>query len=46
MQEGSLCATVIQLDPIKLIGYVPETEVNKVEVGALAGAELATGRQV
>lgn len=46
MQPGSLCATVIQLDPIKLVGYVPETEVNRVEVGALAGAKLASGRQV
>ncbi len=46
MQPGSLCATVIQLDPIKLIGYVPETEVGRVNVGALAGAELASGRQV
>lgn len=46
MQPGSLCATVIQLDPIKLIGYVPETEVEKVSVGARAGALLATGRRV
>ncbi len=46
MQPGSLCATVIQLDPIKLVGYVPEAEVDRVRVGALAGAELATGTQV
>jgi len=46
MQPGSLCATVIQLDPIKLVGFVPETEVERVTIGALAGAELATGRQV
>jgi len=46
MQPGSLCATVIQLNPIKLVGYVPETEVNRVRVGALAGAELATGKRV
>ncbi len=46
MQPGSLCATVIQLDPIKLVGFVPETEVHRVEVGALAGAELASGRRV
>lgn len=46
MQPGSLCATVIQLDPIKLVGYVPETEVARIEVGARAGAELATGRRV
>lgn len=46
MQPGSLCATVIQLDPINLVGFVPETAVERVEVGALAGAELATGKQV
>lgn len=46
MQPGSLCATIIQLNPIKVVGYVPETAVNRVQVGALAGAELATGIQV
>ncbi len=46
LQPGGLCATVIQLDPIKLVGYVPETEVNRVQVGALAGAELASGTRV
>jgi multidrug efflux system membrane fusion protein len=46
MQPGALCATIIQLDPIKLVAYVPETEVARVELGALAGAELAEGRDV
>lgn len=46
MQPGSLCATVIQLDPIKLVGFVPETEVNRVLVGAPAAATLVTGRQL
>lgn len=46
MQPGSLCATVLQLDPIKVVGFVPETEVNRIEVGARAGAELATGQRV
>ncbi len=46
MQPGSLCATIIQLDPIKLVGYVPETEVNRVKVGAIAGADLADGQRV
>ncbi len=46
LQPGSPCATVIQLDPIKLVGFAPETEVNKITVGAMAGARLATGRQV
>lgn len=45
MQTGSLCATVIQLDTIKLVGFVPETQVNRITLGAPAGAELATGRR-
>ena len=46
LQPGALCATVIQLDPIKLVGFVPETEVDRVVVGAQAGAELVSGRRV
>lgn len=46
MQPGTLCATVIQLNPIKVVGFVPETEVNRVTVGSLAGARLATGLEV
>lgn len=46
MQPGSLCATVIQLDPIKLVGFVPETSVNRITVGAPAQAQLVTGLQV
>lgn len=46
LMAGGLCAQIIQLDPIKVVGYVPETEVNRVQVGAMAGAELASGRKV
>ncbi len=46
MQAGSLCATVIQLDEIKLVGFVPEADVDRVEIGALANAKLATGADV
>jgi multidrug efflux system membrane fusion protein len=46
LQPGALCATIIQLDPIKMVGFVPEADVDKVEVGALAGARLASGREV
>lgn len=45
LQPGALCATVIQLNPIKLVGFVPETEVNRVTLGAQAGARLAAGGQ-
>ncbi|TDK50451.1 efflux RND transporter periplasmic adaptor subunit [Antarcticimicrobium luteum] len=46
LQPGGLCAEVIQLDPIKVVGYVPETEVARVTPDAQAGARLATGVQV
>jgi multidrug efflux system membrane fusion protein len=46
LQPGSLCATVIQLDPIKVVGFVPEAEVNRVEVGARAGARMNDGQDV
>jgi len=46
MQAGSLCAEVIQLDPIKVVGYVPETEVARVALGAQAQADLTTGETV
>jgi len=45
LQPGSLCATVIQLDPIKLVAFVPETEVNRVSLGAMAQARLAAGNE-
>ncbi|MEC9196981.1 MAG: efflux RND transporter periplasmic adaptor subunit, partial [Pseudomonadota bacterium] len=46
MQTGSICGTVIQLDPIKVVGFVPETEVNRIQLGARAGARLTTGQEV
>ncbi|SDJ44014.1 efflux RND transporter periplasmic adaptor subunit [Aliiruegeria lutimaris] len=46
MQPGSSCATIIQLQPMKLVGFVPETQVDKVAVGAPAGARLVSGSEV
>jgi membrane fusion protein, multidrug efflux system len=46
LQPGSPCATIIQLDPIRLVGFVAETMVDRVEVGANAGARLASGREI
>lgn len=47
LQGGNaLCATIIQLDPIKLVGFVPETQVNRIEDGALGGARLTDGSEV
>ncbi len=48
LQPGALCATVLQLDPMKLVAFVPETEVDRIEVGAQAEARLtgSDGRRV
>ncbi len=46
MQPGAPCAAIIQLDQVKLVGFVPETDVSKITVGAMAGARLTDGTQV
>ena len=46
MQPGAPCATIIQLNEVKLVGFVPEADVAKVNVGAMAGARLTSGQQV
>ncbi|MGJ8584822.1 MAG: efflux RND transporter periplasmic adaptor subunit [Marinosulfonomonas sp.] len=46
LQPGALCSTIIQLDPIKLVGYISESDVDRVTVGSIAGARLATGQEV
>lgn len=46
MQPGSLCGTVLRLDPIRVVGFVPETDINRVTEGSLAGARLTTGQEV
>jgi len=46
MQPGTPCATIIQLNEVKLVGFVPEADVAKVSVGAMAGARLTSGQQV
>jgi len=46
LQPGALCATVIKMDPIRLVGFVSEAQVDRLERGALAGGRLASGREV
>lgn len=41
LQTGSPCATVIQLDPIKLVTFVPESVVGAIKTGAKASAVLS-----
>jgi len=46
LQPGALCATLIQLDPMKLVGFATELQVADLKTGAQAGAQLASGQQV
>ncbi len=46
LQPGALCATVLQLDPVALVGFVSEMQVARVERGAMATARLASGQTV
>ena len=46
LQPGSLCATIVQLDPIKVVGYLSDVEVDRVAVGNVATARLTSGRHV
>ena len=46
LQPGALCATVLRLDPITLMGFVSETDVARVEAGASATARTTSGHEV
>ncbi|MEP5758950.1 MAG: efflux RND transporter periplasmic adaptor subunit [Litoreibacter sp.] len=46
MQPGTPCASIIQLDPIKLVGFVPEADVDRVEIDAFAIGLMTTGSEV
>jgi len=46
LNTGAVCATIIDPDPMRLIGEVSEKEINFVKVGAKAGAELISGKKV
>lgn len=45
LQPGSECATIIDLDPIKLVGFAPERLVDQIGVGAPVGARLLSGEE-
>lgn len=46
LQPGLPCGTVIRLDPIVLVGFVPETDVGRIATGATASARLIDGGSV
>lgn len=46
LQPGALCGTIIQMNPVDLVGFVPEIDVDRITLGAPAQARLASGRNV
>ena len=46
LQPGALCAKIIQLDPIKFVGFVPETELGRIIKGSTATAKLINGQEI
>lgn len=46
LSPGGLCATVIRLDPLLVVGYAAEAQVDRLTTGAPAGARLSNGQQV
>jgi multidrug efflux system membrane fusion protein len=46
LQPGSACAKIIDLNPIKIVGFVPERDVNRLTIGADAGARLVSGKEI
>lgn len=46
MQPGSTCATLIALDPIAVVAYAPERNVDALRVGAPGVARLINGREI
>lgn len=46
LQNGSTCATLIALDPIKFVAYAPERTVDSLVVGAPVVARLITGEEI
>lgn len=46
LQSGDVCATIIALDPIKVVAYAPERSVDQVRPGLRGAARLLSGRDL
>jgi membrane fusion protein, multidrug efflux system len=46
MQPGATCARILELNPIKLVGYATEQQVRRIAVGGMAGARMIGGETV
>ena len=45
LQPGSLCASILGLDPIRVVGFAPERTIDAFAEGTAATAELAGGQR-
>ncbi|MHB8528729.1 MAG: efflux RND transporter periplasmic adaptor subunit [Caulobacteraceae bacterium] len=43
---GGSCGTIIQLDPLLIVGDVPETDVGRLRIGDTARAKLVSGQTI
>lgn len=46
LQSGDVCATLIDLDPIRLVGFAPETEIFALKPGLAVEARLLDGTAI
>jgi membrane fusion protein, multidrug efflux system len=46
LSPGGLCGTVLRLDPILLVAFAAEAQIDQLEPGAVAGARLSNGAEV
>lgn len=46
LMPGMPCATIVRIDPIRLVGFVPEVDVDRLKEGAEATATLSTGETI
>ncbi|HSF90582.1 MAG TPA: efflux RND transporter periplasmic adaptor subunit, partial [Paracoccaceae bacterium] len=46
ISQGGLCATVIDLSTVKMVGFVPEAQIGLIADNALAGGRLISGREI
>ncbi|THD59390.1 MAG: efflux RND transporter periplasmic adaptor subunit [Phenylobacterium sp.] len=46
LSPGQPCGTVIEIDPLLIVGDVPETQAASVKLGALAHARLVSGQEI
>jgi membrane fusion protein, multidrug efflux system len=46
MSPGGLCGRILRLDPMLLVAFAAEAQIDQIEPGAVAGARLSSGAEV